>query len=127
MRTITDRATKERIAKEFVFEVDSGASITLGIMVAINASGKAVPASATAGLTVVGIADGLHGTDVQYVTARRGCFAFDAAATDAPTQADIGKPVYTADAVSLATTSTGDKPQAGILLGVDADGCWVDI
>lgn len=121
------RLTKERDGKQWVFPLAAGASIVLGTMVAMDASGNAVPASATAGLTVVGIAEGFRGADNELVATRRGCFNFDPAASDAPTLAHVGQPVYAADAVSVATTDTGNKPQAGILLGVDDDGCWVRI
>ena len=52
------RSTRERQGKEFVFPVAGGETITLGTMVALNAAGEAVPASDTAGLTVVGVAWG---------------------------------------------------------------------
>lgn len=125
MAMISGRPTKERQGREFVFPITSGVEITLGTMVAIDAGGNAVPASATAGLTVVGVAWDFQGADSLYVTARRGCFNFDAATADTPTIADIGKPVYAADAESVANADTGNRPQAGILLGIDVDGCWV--
>lgn len=119
------RSTRERQGKEFVFPVAGGETITLGTMVALNAAGEAVPASDTAGLTVVGVAWGVDGTDTQRVTARRGCFNFDADITDTPTLADVGKPVYAVDDITVANAVGGSRPQAGILLGVDDDGCWV--
>ena len=126
MAMINGRRTKERAGREFVFPIEPGEEIILGTMVAINAANNAVPASAAAGLLVVGVAWNISGTDALYVTARRSCFNFDADGTDTPTLADIGKPVYAVDAETVATTDTGNRPRAGILLGVDQDGCWVD-
>ena len=59
------------------------------------------------------------------MTARRGCFNFDADITDTPTLADVGKPVYAVDDITVANAVGGSRPQAGILLGVADDGCWV--
>lgn len=126
MLTRKDRATKERDGKQFAFPIEDGAAITLGTMVAVNASGKAVPVSTASGLTVVGIAELFTGSGDTMIQARRGCFAFDAVASGAPTLADVGKPVYAADGSTVATASAAG-PQAGILLGVDEDGCWVTI
>ncbi len=126
MGTNYGRTIKERDAKQFVFE--TAATIEPGTLVALNAAGKAVPATATAGLTVVGIAEYMPNLAENQVCARRGCFAFDAVAgADAPTLADVGKPVFAADAVSLARVGAGDRPQAGILMAVDELACWVKI
>lgn len=126
MATTYGRTIKERDGKQFVFE--TAEAIEPGTLVALNAAGKAVPATATAGLTVVGIADPMPNLAENQVCARRGCFAFDAVSgADAPTQADVGKAVYAADPVTLAKVATGNRPQAGILMAIDTDGCWVKI
>jgi hypothetical protein len=133
MSMLPGRLTKERDGKQWVFPVSEGAVITLGAMVALNAAGEAVPAAAAAGLTVVGVAEDLIDRGGQpWVKTRRGCFAFDAGASGAPSNANVGKPVYVADAVSVSTVADNGSssslvsyPQAGVLLGVDDDGCWV--
>ena len=127
MSMLPGRLTKERDGKQWAFPVSAGAGITLGAMVALNA--------AAAGLTVVGIAEDLIDRDGNpWVKTRRGCFAFDAGASGAPTNANVGKPVYVEDAVSVSTVADNGSssalvsyPQAGVLLGVDDDGCWVKI
>ena len=135
MPMIPGRKTKERDGRQFVFPVKSGVEITPGTMVALDSSGEAVPAAAAAGLTVVGIAELFHGENDSLVQARRGCFAFDADAEGAQTNAGVGKPVYVADESTVSTTASNglsssalvNYPQAGILLAVDGDGCWVKI
>ena len=139
MGMLPGRLTKERDGKQWVFRLEDGVEITPGTMVGLNASGLAVPAAAPTaggvGPVVVGIAEStLDVNGLPHVLARRGCFAFDAAQAGAPTVADVGKPVYVADDHTVTTTaSTGSGStlvtysQAGILLGVDDDGCWVKI
>ena len=128
MGSSSGRTIKERDGKQFIFPIADGVEIIPGTLVALDATGKAVPATATAGLTVVGIAEYMPSLAEDQVCARRGCFAFDAVTgADAPTLADIGKPVFAADTVSLARVNTGNRPQAGILMAVDSDGCWVKI
>ena len=121
----SDRDTPRRNGDQFEFE--AAAEIFAGAMVCVNADGKAVPASATAGLSpVVGVAE-RRAAAGERVPVRRGVFAFDASSDDAPTRADIGRECWAADDCTLKKTTAENAPAAGIILDVTDDGVWVNI
>lgn len=121
-----DRDTVRRNGDEFVFTVNDGTTIFAGGMICLNAAGKAVPASATAGLSpVVGIAQEQAGGG-EKVLVRRGCFAVDAQAGDAPDLAGVGTLCYAADDATVKKTQ-GTAPVAGIVADVDDSGVWIKI
>lgn len=93
-------------------------------IVAKNAAGYAVPASADAAQVVIGRA--LNAVDNSagaagdlYVQVEQGCFDFNmAAAPNALTNADIGSLVYAQDDNTVSKTSQGGTlPVAGVFLG----------
>ncbi len=97
-----------------------------GSMVARDASGNAVPASAAQGLRIIGRAeekvDNSAGTaGAKTVNIRKGVFRYaNGATTDALTKADIGRKVYASDDQTLARTSNkGNRPIAGIMVGLE--------
>lgn len=113
----------------------SSTKIYIGSMVAINASGYAVPASADVTLTVIGCAVGPGGSaglpgsfvlnsgsngDVN-INVRRGAFKYEnSSAGDAITIASVGKTCYVVDDQTVALTSSGGtRPIAGTVMGVD--------
>ena len=84
-----NRKTSERIPAVRQFE--AAAKIFTGALVAINASGKAVPASDEDGLTVAGRAEN-SAVSGEMVTVKSGCFRYDNASGGASiTAADVGK------------------------------------
>ncbi len=113
------RDTIERVpaARRFV----AGAVIYCGALVAVNAEGKAVPASDTAGLTVVGRAEHSAVTD-EAILVRRGCFAYDGTGI---TRADLGASVYVADDQTVSKTGGSNSIVAGRVFDVDEDGIWI--
>lgn len=120
-----DRNTKRRDGDLFSFE--AAAAVYAGALVALNADGKAVPATAT-GTICVGVARHYAAAGEQ-VRVRRGVFNFEDAADDAAlTRADIGATVYVADdqTVKKAAGSPA-SPVVGTLMDVDAEGVWVKI
>lgn len=120
------RITKSRDSKQFVFLTAANASVYAGAMLCLDASGKAVPASAIAGLTpVVGVAQ-YPATGGSQVEVQRGCFAMDVKSSDAPTRANIGSVVYAADDHTVMLTQ-GSAPKAGVLMDINDDGAWVAI
>ncbi|HYH17579.1 MAG TPA: hypothetical protein VD995_03075 [Azospirillum sp.] len=132
----TDRNTLARNGGFTHMERDLAAntSVFAGSMVAQNAAGAAVPASATNTLTVLGRAQHRASTVAgstlpSKVVIERGVFRFaNSAAGDAITIADYGKPCYAVDDQTVAKTDdTGARPQAGIIRDVDAQGVWVEI
>lgn len=115
------------------FPVAATTSIWGGGMVATDASGNAVPASASTALKVWGIAGrqaintvaagfGTAG-DIQ-VQVKLGCFYLaNSAGADIIAADDVGKLCYVADDQTVAATNgAGLRPAAGVVQGVRADG-----
>ncbi len=106
------------------YEIASGETIVAGNIVALNASGKAVPASDAAALKVVGIAlrvlDGyvqIDDTDNVVMLANSG--------THALARTDRGSVAYVEDASTVASASD-HKIAAGLVVDVTDDGVYVD-
>lgn len=121
----SDRDTPRRDGIGFVFE--AGEHIFAGAMVCLDAAGKLVPASATAGLTpVVGVAQ--ESGDVgQAVTVYRGLFLFLAATGDAPGLPQVGTECFAADDQTVQKTQGGNAPRAGIVRDANDSHVWVEI
>lgn len=127
-----DRATPERRSEYISVPVAASTRIFQGSLVATDASGNLVPASASVALTVVGMAteykdnrDGAAGDlscRVQFGTFRWA----NSAAADEITIAHRGRIVYALDdqTVALGEGATG-RPVAGVVLDVDSLGVWV--
>ncbi|HAZ4831200.1 hypothetical protein [Citrobacter freundii] len=130
-----DRNTPHRDEKLGPQPMAAATVIYGGHMVAVNATGFAVPASAGAAAstqTVLGVSDGwadnTGGADGDaLVIIRRGRgFLFANSSADPVTQAEVGKNCYVVDSVTVAKTSDTDKrPYAGKVAGIEADGVWV--
>lgn len=119
-----NRKTSERIPAVRQFE--AAAKIYAGAIVALNASGKAVPAADTDGLTVAGRAE-TSAVSGEMVTVKTGCFRYDnAAAPGKITVADIGKAAYVADDHTVAKSGT-NSVAAGLIFDLDDKGVWVEI
>jgi hypothetical protein len=125
------RDTPERIGDLVAVGVASNTLIYRGTMVAVSATGYALPAADTAGLKVLGRAEstvdnsGTAGDGAQTIVVRRGIFQW--ANGDTYTIADIGTLAYVEDSATVqkAASATHDII-AGLILDVDADGVWVD-
>ncbi len=127
-----DRNTDQRPSDEIEIPVAAATIIYLGTLVARDANGRAVPASDTAGLRVIGRAeeqadnsDGDAG-DIN-VKIRLGCFKFANSADNAIDADDLGKMAVVEDDQTVAETST-NLVCAGRIMGIDADddGVWID-
>ena len=118
------RNTPEYVDNTFV-TITAGGTIYEGGMVAVNSSGAAVPAAASAGLKVVGRAEN-QVTSGGIVKIRRGVFGWDNDTTNAVVSTDVGKPAYVVDDHTV--TATADSTQgatnivAGIIKGLDENG-----
>lgn len=116
---------KKNGASLMVLPVAANAEITQGTMVALNASGYAVPAAKATGLVVVGCAmETVLGSATAgeiTVKADRAVYVWD---NDNVTAADLLKKCYVKDAKTVTATATGSSV-AGTILAVDADGVTV--
>lgn len=133
MALTADRNTPKSDAELIEVPVAAGAKIYAGSIVVANASGYAAPGSTATGLTYLGRAEeqvdnsaGANGAKTVLV-ARKQAFRFANSGTDAVTQASLGKACYIEDDETVAATNgTGTRSAAGIVVGIDSDGVWVE-
>jgi hypothetical protein len=122
--------TPQRQGDTIVAPVAASTTLYAGTLVARNAAGNIVAASATAGLTVVGRceadADNSAGAagDIT-VTIKRGVFRFANSGTAAVDADDEGKLCYVEDNTTVCETATL-RVVAGRVVDVDSTGVWVD-
>ena len=124
--------TPERDGVFDSYPVKAAATIWAGTIVALDATGYAVPASKTAGLTVVGRAEetvantatGASDGDEQ-VRVKRGVFRWAKAAAETPDRASVGKDAFADDDNTVATTAANNRPKAGVFTAVDDNWAWV--
>lgn len=129
-----DRNTPHKDGLLFPVPVAAGTEIFGGHLIAANATGYAVPATATADQETLGIADswvdnsgGADG-DVVVLIRRGRMFLMANSSADPVTQAEVGKNCYVVDSVTVAKTSDTDaRPFAGKVAGLEADGVWIYI
>lgn len=127
------RNTDERPGDVVNLPVAAATIIYEGTLVARDAAGRAVPASDTAGLRVVGRAektidnsDGAAG-DLS-IDIKLGCFKFTNSGTAAVDQDDIGKMCVVEDDQTVAEGGTNNLITAGRIMGLDDDDAsvWVN-
>jgi hypothetical protein len=102
-----------------------------GQMLAVNASGEVVPASADNTLKVVGRNAGFYNDDEEDLVRIDRCLAKweNSSAADEITEADIGALAYAVDDQTVARTSNGGaRPAAGRIhaIGDGGEGVWID-
>ena len=115
------------IRYNFERETASGSTIYAGAITAQNASGKAVPASDTANLVVLGRAEGTVGAGETAVI-RTGMFLFDNGTdSEALSAADIGGAAYIVDDHTVGKTGGSNHIPAGIVIDVTDEGVAVEI
>ena len=125
-----DRNTPEREANFLVLPMAAGAIIYAGSLVAVNASGQAVPGSTATGLTAAGRAEeykknsGVDGAET--IKVRRGVFKFQNSGTDA-VALPLSACYIVDDQTVAATNGTNTRSAAGKALAIEADGVWVQI
>lgn len=133
MALTKDRDTKEKGNTVYDAPVAAAKKIYAGALVALDASGNAVPGATAATLKGFGRAEeqadnsaGAAG-DIK-VRVKRGVFLFaNSADADLITRADIGNNCYIVDDQTVAKTSdTNARSVAGRIDDVDASGVWVD-
>ena len=133
MSLVRDRNTPYKDAGTLSAPIAAGVVIYAGALVAANAAGFVVPGSVSATLTALGRAEtyvnnasGANGA--ASVTIKRHCaFAWANSATDAVTQASLGKTVYIEDDQTVSATSASNaRSVAGVLVELSAGVCWVE-
>jgi len=129
---MTDRNTPYKDGELFPVPIAAATEIFGGHIVAGNAAGFAVLATAVAAQVTLGVSDGYAdnsaGTagDAVALVRRGKSWFFANLGGDAVTQADIGKACFVADSQTVAKTSNSDaRPVAGKVLGVESAGVWV--
>lgn len=122
------------VANGLAIPVAAATTIYQGSLVAVNTAGYAVPASATASLIVIGVAETAKDNSAGSagdlsVVARRGAFYFaNSSTTAAVSDAHVGRPCYAVDDNTVAIHSIDtSRPIAGIVLGVDDNGVLVEV
>lgn len=131
MALTKDRNTASQKAAVITVAVAASANIHAGALIVANATGFAAPGSTATGLTYLGRAeeavDNAAGIDgAAHVTIMRQR-AFKFKNDGSVTQASLGKLCYIVDDETLAATDgTGTRSAAGIVVGIESDGVWVE-
>lgn len=118
---------------DLVLDMTASTTIYAGALVAINPAGFAVPAAATANFVVVGIATqtkktGTGGSDK--IVVRAGVIAklgHTSVAANKIVRADVGNAAYVVDDESVGDDGGDVDIIAGMVVGFDDDGVWVDL
>jgi hypothetical protein len=128
------RNTKRRDGRLTSDPVAAATKIFAGSMIALDATGYAVPAGTAGAGPARAIAkqeiDNTDGADgALRVEGERTVGAFgNSAAADLIARADIGATAYVVDDQTVAKTDGGaTREAAGVIVDVDADGVWVAI
>ncbi|MDT8383002.1 MAG: hypothetical protein RRB22_01150 [Gammaproteobacteria bacterium] len=133
MPLVADRNTYMKDGEIIPVPVAAGAVCFAGGLAVANATGFAAPGSVATTLTYLGRfeekKDNTGGADgaVDVLVRRNKAFQFANSAGDAVTQASLGKVCYIEDDETVsATNGTGTRSAAGIVIGIDADGVWIE-
>jgi hypothetical protein len=133
MPLATDRNTPRKDGELIPVPVAANAKIYGGALVVANATGFAAPGSVATTLTALGRAENLvdntGGADgaKTVLVRRKQAFKFANHAADLVVQADFGKTCYVVDDQTVAKTAGGaTRSIAGKVIGVEADGVWVE-
>ncbi|MFZ5774032.1 MAG: hypothetical protein ACOY3Z_00910 [Thermodesulfobacteriota bacterium] len=132
MALTADRNTPMKDGDLIPMPVAASTKCYAGGMAVANATGYAAPGSTAATLTYLGrfenTVDNTAGADGdKSVNVRRGrAFKWKNSGTDPVTQASFGKACYIVDDETVAATNgTNTRSAAGIVIGVESDGVWV--
>lgn len=128
-----DRNTLSTAGELITVPVAAGAKIYAGALVAASATGYAQPGGAATTLTYLGRAEqyadntgGAAGAITVQVRRKR-AFYWQNSGTDPVTQASLGKTAYIVDDQTVSATNGGNtQSAAGIVVGLDANGVWID-
>jgi hypothetical protein len=113
--------------------VAAATKIYAGTIVALDASGNAVPATTATGLVIVGVAQALAdntsgAAGAIKVKAKPGVYKMYNLGADAVDANDLGRTCYVTDDQTVSETDGGaTKSPAGKVFQLDSDGVWVAI
>ncbi|WP_157669911.1 hypothetical protein [Chitinibacter sp. GC72] len=129
---IADRNTPLKDGELVRIPVAANAKILAGTIVCASATGFGTPGATSTTLAYLGMADecidNTGGADgAVTVGVRRGkAFKWANDGADPVTQASLGRVCYIVDNQTVAKTNgTNTRSQAGIVVGLEADGVWV--
>lgn len=127
-----DRLTPRHGGETIGYPVKAATTIYAGSIVALDATGYAVPGATSTAHIVVGVAteqvDNSSGSSGdKSITVRRGMFRFEnSASADEIAITEVGDTCYLVDDQTVAKTDgSSTRSRAGIVMDVDAVGVWV--
>lgn len=133
MALAADRNTPYNDGEMIAVPVATGKVCFAGGLACANASGFATPGAVATTLTYLGrfdeTVDNTLGADgaVDVLVRRKAAFKWKNSGSDAVTQASLGKVCYIVDDETVAATSaTGTRSAAGVVIELDTDGVWVE-
>jgi len=128
-----DRDTHMKDGELLVIAVAAATKCFAGGLAVANANGYAAPGSTALNLTYIGrfeeTVDNTSGAngDLAVKVRRKKAFKFGNSGGDPVTQASLGKVCYIVDDETVAATDGANtRSPAGVVLGIEADGVWVE-
>ena len=104
----------------------TGSTVYAGAITAINSSGKAVPATSSGAITVVGRAENTAAAG-ETVKTRSGMFLYNPVSSGAIAVTDVNKKCYVADDQTITLTSGSSAVVAGVIRDVLSGGVVTEI
>lgn len=128
---VRDRNTAMQLATVLSVALAANAKVFAGGLTVVNASGWGAPGSTATNLTYVGRAeetvDNTGGSNGAKSVPVRRLQAFKWTNDGSITQAHLMKTAYIVDDQTVAATDgTGTRSPAGRIVGIEADGVWVE-
>jgi hypothetical protein len=108
------------------FTVATGSTVYAGAITAVNSSGKAIPATSSGAITVVGRAENTAAAG-ETVKTRSGMFLYNPVSSGAISVTDVNKKCYVADDQTVTLTSGTSAVVAGVVRDVTAGGVVTEI
>ena len=108
------------------FTVATGSTVYAGAITAINSSGKAIPATSSGAITVVGRAENTAAAG-ETVKTRSGMYLYNPVSSGAISVTDVNKKCYVADDQTVTLTSGSSAVVAGVVRDVTAGGVVTEI
>ena len=108
------------------FTVATGSTVYAGAITAVNSSGKAIPATSSGAITVVGRAENTAAAG-ETVKTRSGMFLYNPVSSGAISVTDLNKKCYVADDQTVTLTSGTSAVVAGVVRDVISGGVVTEI